>query len=407
MARNQLTGLAGEIISVDSGRNPGKTAARVSLLAVVIWWGAPGVVRAGEVEAGAARFVGSTGCSASSCHGGGGTFQSEFTQWSKNDFHHERPFATLTTARASRIADNLKIADATRDARCTACHAPLQTVPPALLSPENKLTEGVSCENCHAPAENWLRSHTRTDWSTADRVRAGMRDLKNLYVRANTCVACHQCVDATVRGAGHPELVFELDGQLASEPRHWSRAKDKPGPQIWLVGQAVALREISWQLAGEKEPERGLRDQWEGLLHLMVPLAAIESKTLDARALIAGSSVNDFKTAQQWSDDFAKVAESLDWTDDLSRRYLNALAGADEVFSGSGLSNPAQARYGERLVLALDRLLTSQASLASDPKATKALEQLYADVQDLPGFAPVRFARDLNGFRASLPVGSP
>ena len=355
----------------------------------------------------AAHFVGSTGCSASSCHGGGGTFQSEFTQWSKNDFHHERPFATLTTARAARIADNLKIADATKDARCTACHAPLQTVPANLLSSENKITEGVSCENCHAPAENWLRSHTRTDWTTSDRVQAGMRDLKNLYVRANTCVACHQSVDEEVRHAGHPELVFELDGQLASEPRHWSREKDKPGPQIWLVGQAVALREISWQLAGEKEPERGLRDQWEGLLHLMAPLAAAENKPLDASALIAASIPDSFKTAQQWSDEFAKNAAGLVWTDELSRRYLNTLTASDEVFNVSGMSIPAQARYAERLVLSLDRLITSQAALSSDAKVTKSLEQLYADVQDLPGFVPVRFARDLNGFKASLPAGSP
>jgi len=378
-----------------------------AFFAVLLLLGAGGIMQAGEGEAGGAHFVGSTGCSASSCHGGGGTFQSEFTQWSKNDFHHGRPFATLTTARASRIADNLKIADPTKDARCTACHAPLQTVPPALLSAENKVTEGVSCENCHAPAENWLRSHTRTDWTTADRVQAGMRDLKNLYVRANTCVACHQSVDAEVRRAGHPELVFELDGQLASEPRHWSREKDKPGPQIWLVGQAVALREISWQLAGEKEPEKSLRDQWEGLLQLMAPLAAIENKTLDVGIIMAGSSPDNFKAAQQWSDAFAKDAANLAWTDELSRRYLNSLATSGDVFNNRGVSQSAQARYAERLVLALDRLLTSQASLAADAKLTQSLDQLYGDVQDLPNFAPLRFVRDLNSFRATLSASSP
>ena len=40
------------------------------------------------------------------------------------------------------------------------------------------------------------------------RVGAGMRDLRNFYVRANTCVACHQNVDQELRTAGHPLLTF-------------------------------------------------------------------------------------------------------------------------------------------------------------------------------------------------------
>lgn len=40
-----------------------------------------------------------------------------------------------------------------------------------------------------------------------------MRDLRNLYARANACVACHQNVDPEILKAGHPELVFELDRQ--------------------------------------------------------------------------------------------------------------------------------------------------------------------------------------------------
>ena len=274
-------------------------------------------VRAGGEQNSPAQFVGSPGCSASSCHGGGGTTQSEFTQWSKLDFHHERPFATLTTARAALIAENLKISDPTRDAHCTVCHAPLQTVPAELLSADNKITEGVSCENCHAPAENWLRSHTRKDWTTADRVQAGMRDLKNLYVRANTCVACHQNVDEATRQAGHPELIFELDGQAATEPRHWAKAKDKPGPQIWLVGQAVALREISWQLSGEKNPEQNLRDQCEGLLHVLQPISKMDSHLPAFDPAFLATNADALAGVQHWSDEFAKAAANMAWSDDF------------------------------------------------------------------------------------------
>ncbi|MDB6039794.1 MAG: hypothetical protein JWM99_3635, partial [Verrucomicrobiales bacterium] len=112
--------------------------------------------------------------------------------------------------------------------------------------------DGVSCENCHGRAEPWIRSHTRTDLGHAERTNLGIRDLRDIYVRANKCVACHQNLDGQILAAGHPELIFELDGQAASQPRHWREKLDHG--QLWLEGQAVALREMSWQLTDSKQP---------------------------------------------------------------------------------------------------------------------------------------------------------
>ena len=120
-------------------------------------------------------------------------------------------------------------------------------MPQAQRAASAEPTESVSCESCHGAAGGWLRGHTRPDWTYATRVGAGMRDLKSFYVRANTCVACHQNLDPDIVAAGHPELVFELDGQSAAQPRHWSDPEDS-GPRAWLTGQAVALRELSWRL---------------------------------------------------------------------------------------------------------------------------------------------------------------
>ena len=408
MPGNQLTTVAADNLSGSGGwRERIRPKTRAPFCLVLLGLAGSTLVMAGEEPDSPARFAGSAGCSASSCHGGGGSTQSEFTQWSKLDFHHERPFATLTTPRAARIAENLKISDPTQDARCTVCHAPLQTVPAGLLSKDNKITEGVSCENCHAPAENWLRSHTRKDWTTADRVQAGMRDLKNLYVRANTCVACHQNVDAETRAAGHPELMFELDGQSATEPRHWAKSKDKPGPQIWLVGQAVALREISWQLAGEKNPEQNLRDQWTGLLRLLQPMSGMESHWPAFEPGFLATNADAWAGVQRWSDEFAKAAANVVWSDDLTRHCLKTLAGSIDPLADRDLSTMAQARYAERLVLVLDRLMVSLPSLPANAKLNHALNQLFDDVQSLPDFAPLRFARDLNEFRRNLSDVSP
>src|SRR6185436_11806311 len=139
---------------------------------------------------------------------------------SRQDFH-TRGFAILTSARSARIAEGLGITEAQSSARCTVCHSPFQSVAPARLSAGAHSDEGVSCENCHNAAGGWLRGHTRTDWTYAMRVSAGMRDLRSLYVRANTCVACHQNIENALLKAGHPTMVFELDSQSINQPKHW------------------------------------------------------------------------------------------------------------------------------------------------------------------------------------------
>jgi hypothetical protein len=338
---------------------------------------------ASDTDSSVPKFLGAQSCSSSSCHGGAGNNKDQFTIWSKRDFHYERPVALLETRRSAVIAENLKIADPTRNERCTVCHAPFRTVPSQRLSAEANAIEGVSCETCHAPAENWLRAHTRTDWTTADRVCAGMRDLRNLYVRANTCVACHQNVDFDLRRAGHPELTFELDGQAVTEPKHWRKSEDKPGPQIWLVGQAVALREISWQLARDTNSDASLRNQWEGLLWV---LQRLPSFTLQDR---------DLDHVQKWSDQFARSSADLVWSDAQTRQCLDSLADTSDTFADTRVPRQVQARRAERLVLALDRL-------SSNPKLNQPLNALFADVQSLPDFDPNQFAKHLSEFHTIL-----
>ncbi len=80
-----------------------------------------------------------------------------------------------------------------------------------------------------------------------------MRDLRNLYVRANACVACHQNLAPELLKAGHPDLFFELDSQSVAEPKHWKDEEPWSGLREWLTGQAVALREMSWALATDPQ----------------------------------------------------------------------------------------------------------------------------------------------------------
>src|SRR5438270_580779 len=198
------------------------------------------------------RYLGAMSCSSSSCHGGAGDQHNQFIVWSQRDFH-QRASLILTNARSARIAETLSISDASAGVRCTVCHSPLTAIAPPRLVDRRERDSGVSCESCHAPAEAWLRSHTRRDYTYLMRVSAGMRDLRSFYVRANTCVACHQTLDSDIIAAGHPRLVFELYTQTKAEPPHWHDPADS-AVRAWLVGQAVALRELSWR-ASKLDPD--------------------------------------------------------------------------------------------------------------------------------------------------------
>ena len=343
------------------------------------------------------RFLGAASCSASMCHGGAGTDRQQFQIWSKLD-HHTKARATLTMPRSARFAEALGLGEATRNERCTSCHDPWQNLPSPRQGPKVNAADLVSCETCHGPAEPWIRSHTRPDWSHADRVAAGLRDLKNLYVRANTCVACHQNIDSDMLKAGHPELLFDLDGQSVAEPKHWRERRDWSGPQSWLVGQAVALRESSWQLSRAGSPQEALAPRWAGLVWLMQQVAKLEK--IEAPSDTAGP--DSYARIREWSDRFARVVAEAEWAEDKTWNVLFALAQTRTEFSPEAAARPVQARRAERLVLGLDRLLYALGGKKSFPHASQRLDELFQDVQSLPDFDPALFSQHLAAFQEAL-----
>jgi len=147
------------------------------------------------------------------------------------------------------MGEILNISDVTRARRCTVCHV--------AGSPEKLRTDGVACEACHGPAEQWLGPHTRADSHDAS-VKAGMIDLRNLEVRANTCLACHlgsgeQVVNHELIAAGHPDLAFELDTFGAAQPAHYRPREAAVRLRAWAVGQSVTLANAMRQLASHAE----------------------------------------------------------------------------------------------------------------------------------------------------------
>jgi len=335
------------------------------------------------------RIVGAVGCQSSMCHGGASPSRDQFTIWSRLD-SHSRAYATLVTAYSTRIAAGLGLPSATASTRCTVCHAPFaDKLPTQPAAPSALAVEGVSCESCHNPAGDWVRSHTRPDWTYADRLHAGLRDLRSAYVRANTCVACHQAIDPALLKAGHPELIFELDGQTASEPRHWQEKAGWSGGKAWLVGQATALREISRQLEKTSDPDASAQQRALVWLLQQVPGAG----ATDDRA------GKDPAFTAAWSDATAQTLSNQDWKPAMTTAALTALTATSGSFLDNAVPLPERELRAERLVPGLDRLFKS---LHPDPAAPGQAEltALFAAIQDRDHFDPKDFSTLLQKFAA-------
>lgn len=355
-----------------------------------------------QIRESGGAFVGSIGCKSSSCHGGAGPKRSQYITWSQQDFH-TKAYAVLLNSRSERIAESLGIAGAQSNARCTVCHSPLQSVAPSRLTRTAHPDEGVSCETCHGAAGGWLRGHTRTDWNYNTRVAAGMRDLRNLYVRANACVACHQNLAPELLKAGHPDLFFELDGQSVAEPKHWRDEEPWSGLREWLTGQAVALREMSWALASDSQNDAFSIARWNGLAWLCATATSAGNIPSPVSLPSSNPSLPEFTRMQNESDALARRASVSNWSDSSARSLLVALASSDAEFATKGTANQLLGQRAKRLVLALDRLANAISQnrgvrLKIDPE----LNQLFQDVRTLDAFDPSGFAGHLQNFRIAL-----
>ena len=214
-----------------------------------------------EKPTGKFAYQGVGGCAAMACHhqnGPKGSSRSEYSTWAGSD-KHSQAYAVLfdewaqTIERNYRRLPDLKLAKAYEDQLCLKCHVHPE-IATANFSDRFSHNDGVGCENCHGPAEGWLTLHYRSDWKdkpSAEKASLGFRDLKDLNVRSQSCVACHvgapgMEVDHDLIAAGHPRLAFEFAGYHALMPRHWKETGRNAQPDFearaWTIGQLTTAK---------------------------------------------------------------------------------------------------------------------------------------------------------------------
>lgn len=230
-----------------------------------------GMVCSNPASAVEGSFVGSQSCNSVSCHGrveprrlaagSSGASLHEFPLYQRHD-PHAQAAKTLVSAEFSDIMDRLtKGQDSlTRGQvyrRCAQCHDPEGI---AQGAEQSAASRGISCESCHGGAKGWLTRHYERDASPSSLIESGMRDTKNLQVRAELCASCHvggegKDVNHDLLAAGHPPLRFELAAyhrQLTSHDEsgkqsHWNDARERISTKdfeikLWEAGQIATAK---------------------------------------------------------------------------------------------------------------------------------------------------------------------
>ena len=339
-----------------------------------------------------AHFTGAQSCASTSCHGGGAG-HNESLIYEKKD-RHAVAAGILAKGTSLRIAEALGITgDPGKAAQCTVCHSPMEAVAPDRLAKNIKADRGVSCEACHGAAEAWLRFHTRRDVTYQQIVAVGLRDMNDLYGRANACVACHQNLDESIRRAGHPELFFEFDGQSLAQPPHYKDERPSRGPRAWLTGQAVALREMSWKLAMQRDDELAAR--WKAL-------AWVLRKTDSGRKELPEGA--DFAAMKTAADRLAREAARATWTRKQVMTVLKECVSAHAEFGDAKIGKTEHRRRAEVLVPAIDRLWAAWKKEGGANSSTfdPALDAALRLAREQEDFEPPKFAAALQELETAL-----
>jgi len=235
------------------------------------------------------HWLGASSCASVGCHAaaeaGHAPWQSALTTWITRD-----PHAAAARALEGALAERIVAAIALRDGApqppapahpaCIACHAP---------APAAWARDGVSCEQCHGPAGEWVVAHTLPGWKTRGNA-AGMVDLADPATCARTCSPCHVGAPPRSDGAtfevshdliaaGHPRLAFELRSFKQGQPPHWrdrvalAAAGTIPAESVdplgeWATGRVVALEAYLDQVArqaGAGAGSEGVAGTWPEL----------------------------------------------------------------------------------------------------------------------------------------------
>ncbi|MFQ6003127.1 MAG: cytochrome c family protein, partial [Candidatus Zixiibacteriota bacterium] len=98
---------------------------------------------------------------------------------------HAKAYAALASEKSQAIAKEMKIKDPQKSEKCLICHVTGYEAPAKLKGEKYSMEEGVTCEACHGPGGDYIKSHNKKDKKKQAIADGLMMPTEEL------CVKCH------------------------------------------------------------------------------------------------------------------------------------------------------------------------------------------------------------------------
>lgn len=408
-----------------------------------------------------AKHLGVASCAGSTCHGAVkpiGKYeirQDEYFIWQRKDAHAQA-HKLLLEGRSDRISRNLGWGKAAEADGCLVCHT--DHIAPSAQGEKWLMSDGVGCEACHGGSENWIGSHVDGYDSREAAIKDGLYPTWDDAARAEMCLSCHQGdakrpMTHAIMAAGHPPLLFELDtfGTLAPyhhdvDPDYVERKGEQDAARSWAVGQAMAADMLLGNLAQGRHknglmPELAFFD-CDACHHSMEAQRWHAGRTgntppgtvplLDASMVMTGAwlSAVDPALASRWRQRWKALyasgiggesalqqqakklqgllresvllrAKSTRLDDAQLKRVLSSVIAAA---SGAHAGDFQFAQQTAMASLVLGSAIGQRRGQALLPSEQKAIDDLYAAVQDRDRFSASVYRKALNRVKSALRV---
>ena len=371
------------------------------------------------------KFTGAGSCNQAKCHGHKSKIRAnEYTTWVKAEIHSQA-YSVLFEEDSQKIAKDFGLkGKPEKSQECIVCHTLSIDNKPDLKGEKYDINEGVTCELCHGPAEQYLEPHAKPYepkgvagdelWAKrAERhtqsVKQGMWDVKNPKTRLETCVFCHYQINGNMVQAGHPALKFEMGYLQKTMPKHWEEvpAKGDGFPaKMMVASQAISLRESLLNLANAAKTglskdllQSGLEQaQAHGnMLRVLSANGMADSKSIESGLSDLSKSVGDAGTLASKAGKLANLADAL-LEKALQAKYSAGQIGKiiKAVASDSNFTNAASKEDAVQAFMVIDGLYTG-----GDDAMFAAIDELYFGLfaeekgQEPPAYDAKTFGQNL------------
>jgi hypothetical protein len=371
------------------------------------------------------KFTGAGSCNQAKCHGHKSKPRAnEYTTWIKAEVH-SAGYSVLYEEDSQKIAKDFGLKEKPEKSKeCTVCHTLSIEDKPDLKGEKYDINEGVTCELCHGPSEQYLEPHAKPyepkgvagDELTAKRaerhiesVKQGMWDVKNFKIRIENCVFCHYQINGNMVKAGHPSLKFEMGYFQKTMPVHWEETPDKGDgfpAKTMVASQAISLRESLANLAKSAKNKLGKElleislgqvKSHENVLRALSTIGLADIKTMEAGLADLPKSIGDTGGLASKATKLAGQADSL-FNKVLQAKY-SAGQGSKIIKAIAGNSHFATSASKEDAIQAF--MVVDGLSIGAGEPMLAAIDELYFSLfaeeegQEPPAYDAKAFGKNL------------